>query len=270
MESSTCLSALTCLADTAPVSGEVPPLLSWASLVSLITLSVLEIVLGIDNVIVIAITTSKLDPNIRFKIQRLGIALAIFVRIMLLCSISWIMSLTKPLFAVGGHEFSGRDLVLLIGGLFLIAKATHEIHEKLEPNKREKSDEVGDLAPAKPSVSIPYILIQILLIDIIFSLDSVITAVGMSNQLPVMITAVIIASLVMMIFSKTVSEFVEKHPTMKVLALAFLILIGAMLVGESVGQHIPKGYLYFAMAFALGVESVNIRMRKHGQANDPG
>ena len=258
---------LTCLAELGAAHAHEAPLLSLASLISLVTLASLEIVLGIDNVIVIAITTSKLDPSVRFKVQRLGIGLAVFVRIALLCSINFIMRLTTPLFSAMGHDVTGRDLVLICGGLFLIAKATREIHEKFEPEPTKERDETeGDRPPIAVSANIPYILMQILLIDIIFSLDSVITAVGMSNQLSVMIAAVIIASVVMLVSSKSVSQFVERHPTMKVLALAFLILIGTMLVAEGIGQPIPKGYLYFAMAFSLAVEGVNIKARKRPDA----
>jgi predicted tellurium resistance membrane protein TerC len=252
------------------VAEDVVPLLSLASLLSFITLAGMEIVLGVDNVIMIAITTSRLPLENRYKIQKLGISLAVIVRVGLLCSIKWIMGLTKPLFEVFGHEISGHSLVLILGGLFLIGKATHEIHEKLEQTK-EEADQARALTqqnpetpsgPSKPLHGIGYILAQILLIDIVFSFDSVITAVGMSNQIWIMIAAVVAAAFVMMVFSRAVSVFVDKHPTMKMLALAFLILIGVLLVAEGLGHHIDKGYIYFAMAFALAVEGVNIRMSK--------
>jgi predicted tellurium resistance membrane protein TerC len=222
--------------------------------IGFLTLTVLEIVLGIDNVIFISILSNKLPGSQRATARRLGLGLAMGVRILLLLSISWITRLTEPLFSVFGHEISGRDLVLLVGGLFLLAKATHEIHGKLE------GAEHGAAAPAAPSFA--SVIVQILLLDIVFSLDSVITAVGMVQQVGVMIAAVVVAVVFMMVFAGPVSDFVERHPTVKVLALAFLLMIGAMLVAEGFHQHIPKGYVYFAMAFSVFVEMLNIRLRR--------
>jgi predicted tellurium resistance membrane protein TerC len=218
------------------------------------TLTVLEIVLGIDNVIFISILASKLPREQQSKARYIGLGLAMIMRIALLFSLSWIVRLTEPLFSLLGQEISGRDLVLLIGGLFLIAKATHEIHERLEGEEGEASARV---APSLRSV-----LLQIMILDIVFSLDSVITAVGMVDQLGVMVAAVVTAVAFMMIFARPVSDFVERHPTVKMLALSFLILIGVSLVAESFDQHIPKGYIYFAMAFSVLVEMLNLRARK--------
>jgi predicted tellurium resistance membrane protein TerC len=218
------------------------------------TLTVLEIVLGIDNIIFISILASKLPRDQQSKARYIGLALAMLMRIALLFSLSWIVRLTAPLFAVLGQEISGRDLVLLIGGLFLIGKATREIHERLEGEEGEASARV---APSLRSV-----LIQIMLLDIVFSLDSVITAVGMVDELGVMVAAVVTAVAFMMVFARPVSEFVERHPTVKILALSFLILIGVSLVAEAFDQHIRKGYIYFAMAFSVVVEMLNLRVRK--------
>jgi predicted tellurium resistance membrane protein TerC len=217
------------------------------------TLTVLEIVLGIDNIIFISILASKLPREQQSKARFIGLGLAMLMRIALLFSLTWIVRLTAPLFAVLGQEISGRDLVLLIGGLFLIGKATLEIHERLEGEEGEASARV---APSLRSV-----LIQIMLLDIVFSLDSVITAVGMVDQLGVMVAAVVTAVAFMMLFARPVSEFVERHPTLKILALSFLILIGVSLVAESFDQHIRKGYIYFAMAFSVVVEMLNLRVR---------
>jgi predicted tellurium resistance membrane protein TerC len=225
--------------------------------IGLLTLTALEIVLGIDNVIFISILSGKLPPHQRAKARRLGLGLAMGMRILLLLSISWIVRLTEPWFNLFGRDISGRDLVLLVGGLFLLAKATHEIHSKLEG--AEGTSEVRS-APSFQSV-----IIQILLLDIVFSLDSVITAVGMVQQVSLMITAVVISVGFMMVFAGPVSEFVERHPTVKVLALSFLLMIGAMLVAEGFHQHIPKGYIYFAMAFSVFVEVLNIRLRRVSQ-----
>jgi predicted tellurium resistance membrane protein TerC len=222
--------------------------------VGLATLTVLEIVLGIDNVIFISILAGKLPREQQGRARSIGLLLAMLMRIALLFSLSWIIRLTAPLFTVLGQEISGRDLVLLIGGLFLLAKSTHEIHERLEGEEGETSARV---APSLGSV-----LIQIMLLDIVFSLDSVITAVGMVDQLAVMVTAVIVAVGFMMLFAGSISEFVDRHPTVKMLALSFLILIGVSLIAESFGQHIPKGYIYFAMAFSVLVEMLNLRARK--------
>ena len=218
------------------------------------TLTALEIVLGIDNIVFISILADKLPPDQRAKARRVGLGLAMFIRIALLASLAWIIGLTAPLFTVAGVEISGRDLVLLLGGLFLLAKSTHEIHGSLEGEEGHGS--------ARVHASFTSVIIQILLLDIVFSLDSVITAVGMTNQLPVMIAAVVVAVGVMMFAAGPIGSFVSRHPTVKMLALSFLILIGVMLVAESFDQHIPKGYIYFAMAFALGVEMLNLRLRK--------
>jgi predicted tellurium resistance membrane protein TerC len=224
---------------------------SW---IALLTLTVLEIVLGIDNVIFISILAGKLPPDRQGKARKLGLFLAMFIRIGLLASLAWIVTLTRPLFKVFGQGVSGRDLILLVGGLFLIAKATHEIHERLEGEEGEAS--------ARAAASFAGVIVQILLLDIVFSLDSVITAVGMANHLPIMIAAVVIAVGVMMVSSGAIGAFVERHPTIKMLALSFLLLIGMSLIGEGFGQHIPKGYIYFAMGFSVFVEMLNLRMRK--------
>jgi predicted tellurium resistance membrane protein TerC len=224
---------------------------SW---IALLTLTVLEIVLGIDNIIFISILVGKLAKAQQPKARRLGLALAMFLRIGLLASLVWIARLTSPLFTVLGKGISGRDLILLAGGLFLLTKATREIHDKLEGEEGEASSRV----PARFAA----VIVQILLLDIVFSLDSVITAVGMANHLSVMIAAVVIAVGVMMFAAGPIGDFVARHPTVKMLALAFLILIGMSLLAEGLGQHIPKGYIYFAMAFSVFVEFLNLRMRK--------
>ena len=224
--------------------------------ISLLTLTALEIVLGIDNVIFISILASKLPAEEQGKARKLGLMLALVTRILLLMSLTWIMGLTKPLFTLPllNEEISGRDLVLLLGGLFLIWKSVREVHEKLEA-------EDGHVTKNLKRVSFAAVIVQILLLDIVFSLDSVITAVGMANQLWVMVTAVIVAIGVMLAAAESISNFVNRHPTLKMLALSFLILIGVMLVAEGLDQHIPKGYIYFSMAFAFGVEMLNLRMR---------
>ncbi|OGU72117.1 MAG: hypothetical protein A2V93_06035 [Ignavibacteria bacterium RBG_16_34_14] len=222
-------------------------------LIAFLTLTVLEIVLGIDNIIFISIVSGKLPETVQPKARVVGLALAMIMRILLLLSLTWIMRLTTPLFVILSQEISGRDLILIIGGLFLIGKSTFEIHDKLE------GEEGGKSAKVKPSFS--SVIIQILLLDIVFSLDSVITAVGMVDKIGVMITAVIIAVIFMMIFSASISNFVHKHPTIKILALSFLILIGLSLVTEGFDQHISKGYIYFAMAFSVFVEMLNIKVR---------
>jgi predicted tellurium resistance membrane protein TerC len=220
--------------------------------IALATLTGLEIVLGIDNIIFIAILVGRLPKEKRQKARILGLSLAMGTRILLLLSLFLIMKLTTPLFNLFEHGFSGRDLILLFGGLFLMAKSTLEIHHNIDP-KEEKNKK--NMSSAK---SFAGILIQIALLDIIFSLDSVITAVGMVSQIEIMILAVVIAVLIMMAASKGISDFIDKHPTLKMMALAFLILIGVTLMGEGLGFHIPKGYIYFSMAFALAVESLNI------------
>ncbi|WP_169784478.1 TerC family protein [Campylobacter curvus] len=225
--------------------------------ISLMTLTGLEIVLGIDNIIFIAILVGKLPPNQRDRGRILGLALAMMTRILLLLSLFWIMKLTKPLFSIANFEITGRDLVLIIGGLFLIAKSTLEIHS----NIMGEHDEVKkDLK--KTQANFIFIVTEIAILDIVFSLDSVITAVGMANHIEIMILAVILAVGVMMFASKSISNFVDGNPTIKILALAFLILIGFSLIGEGLGLHVPKGYIYFAMAFSLAVELINIYARK--------
>ncbi len=226
--------------------------------IALVTLTVLEIVLGIDNVIFISILAGKLPAGQQKRARRVGLALAMITRLLLLFSLTWLIGLTAPLFAVIGHEVSGRDLILLLGGLFLIAKATHEIHDKLE-------GESGTRA-AKTAASFGGVIVQIMLLDVVFSLDSVITAVGMVRVLWVMAAAIVIAVGVMLISVEAIAGFVERHPTIKMLALSFLLLIGFSLVAESLGREIPKGYLYFAMGFSVMVELLNLRvMKKHGQ-----
>jgi predicted tellurium resistance membrane protein TerC len=228
--------------------------LTMSALASLLTLTGLEIVLGIDNVIFIAILVGKLPEHERTKVRNLGLFLAMFMRIGLLLGITWIMGLKKDLFTLFGHGFTGKDLILLAGGLFLLAKSTHEIHEKVEDSGHEHG-------PRKASASRTGIIGQIIAIDLVFSLDSIITAVGMAQQVGIMIAAVVIAVGAMMIFSGKVSAFIERHPTIKMLALSFLLMIGIMLVADGLGHHIEKGYIYFAMAFSLGVEALNIRIR---------
>jgi predicted tellurium resistance membrane protein TerC len=225
--------------------------------IALLTLTVLEIVLGIDNIIFISILVGKLQERQQPRARRLGLFLAMFLRIGLLASIAWMAKLTAPLFSVLGQGISGRDLILLTGGVFLLFKATREIHDRLE------GEEEG--ANARAVASFTAVIIQILLLDIVFSLDSVITAVGMADHLPVMIAAVVIAVGVMMFAAGPISNFVSRHPTIKMLALSFLLLIGMSLVAEGLGRHIPKGYIYFAMAFSVFVEMLNLRSSKKGK-----
>lgn len=224
------------------------------ALIALLTLTILEIVLGIDNIIFISILSGKLPPDQRKKGRLLGLALAMITRILLLFSISLIIKLKEPFFTVFEIGLSGRDLILILGGLFLLAKSTIEIHSKLEGEEEHHN--------IKTKVSFAGVIIQILLLDIVFSLDSVITAIGMANDLAVMIIAVVIAVIFMMFFSGSISDFVENHPTIKILALSFLLLIGFTLVVEGLHQQIPKGYIYFAMAFSVFVEMLNLKMRK--------
>lgn len=221
--------------------------------IALVTLTSLEIVLGIDNVIFISILAGKLPADQQKKARQTGLALAMLVRIGLLFALGWIIRLTAPLFTIVGLEISGRDLILLGGGLFLLAKSTYEIHERLE-------GETGH-ASARVAASFASVIVQILLLDIVFSLDSVITAVGMVDELPVMIAAVVIAVAVMLLAAGSISDFVERHPTVKMLALSFLLLIGFSLIIEGLHQHIPKGYIYFAMGFSVLVEMLNLRLR---------
>lgn len=222
--------------------------------IALATLTVLEIVLGIDNIVFISILSGRLPKNRQQRARVLGLAIAMLTRVGLLFSISWLSNLTTDLFEVFGRAITGRDLVFLAGGLFLLYKATVEIHERLEGASHEESK-------ARPTATFAAVITQIVLLDIVFSLDSVITAVGMANELAVMITAVVIAVGIMMFAAGPVSEFVERHPTVKMLALAFLLLIGMTLVADGLGQHIPKGYIYFAMGFSIMVEFLNLRAK---------
>ncbi|WOG29837.1 TerC family protein [Endozoicomonas sp. 8E] len=228
--------------------------------IALATLTLLEIILGIDNIIFITIVVDKMPAHQRNSARRLGLLLAMFTRIALLLSITWIMSLTSPLFHLFNHTLSGRDLILLGGGLFLLIKATHEIHDSIEPGK----DEGSHLKPRGYVTT----LIQIALIDIVFSLDSVITAVGLAEHLWVMITAIVISVGIMMFAAGPIGEFVSDHPTFKMLALSFLLLVGVSLMGEGLDFHIPKGYIYFAMAFSLAVEMLNTRLRSRQSATN--
>jgi predicted tellurium resistance membrane protein TerC len=221
--------------------------------IALVTLTSLEIVLGVDNVIFISILAGKLHESRRSRARRVGLFLAMFMRIGLLLSLAWLIRLTAPLFTVMGHPFAGRDLILVGGGLFLVAKSTMEIHDRLE------GDEGHESARVLPSFSA--VIIQVMLLDIVFSLDSVITAVGMANDLGVMVAAVVMAVGVMMVAADGISGFVDKHPTVKVLALSFLLLIGVSLIADGFGQHISKGYIYFAMGFSVFVEMINLRVR---------
>ena len=234
-------------------------LLSLDSLLGLATLTLMEIVLGIDNVVFIAILVAKLPAAQQNLARRLGLTLALGIRIVLLLAISWIMGLTRPLVTFGESEMSGRSLILLGGGLFLMFKATREVYEKVEGHDHEAER-------GKSRAMFGWVLFQILLLDIVFSLDSVITAVGMANQVPVMITAMVLAMLVMLVSAGAVSGFVDRHPSVKILALSFLLLIGVMLVAEGMGTHMAKGYVYFAMAFSLFVEMLNLRYRQRDVA----
>jgi predicted tellurium resistance membrane protein TerC len=222
--------------------------------IGLLTLTVLEIVLGVDNIIFISILAGKLPPEQRSKARKLGLMGAFVSRILLLLSIAWIVRLTAPLFTVVGVDISGRGLILILGGLFLIGKATHEIHDKLEGEEESAADRTK-------VASLAGVIAQIMVIDVVFSLDSVITAVGMVDQVSIMIAANVIALGIMLVAAGPISNFVDRHPTVKMLALSFLVLIGTNLVAEGIGQHIPKGYTYFAMAFSVLVEMLNIKVR---------
>lgn len=231
------------------------------------TLTALEIVLGIDNVVFISILAGKLPANVEDRARIVGLGLAMFSRILLLLAITWLIGLTGPLFALLGNEFSGKDLIMLGGGLFLVAKSTYEIHEAFEGDEGRRTRVRG-----QPSFN--SVLIQIVLLDIVFSLDSVITAVGMVEEVGVMIAAVVVAVGIMMVASGPISRFIRQHPTVKMLALSFLLLIGVTLMADAFGQHVPKGYIYFAMAFSLGVEILNLRLvgranRAHARAVEP-
>jgi predicted tellurium resistance membrane protein TerC len=233
-------------------------LLTTENAIAFLTLASLEIVLGIDNIVFISILTGKLPQEQQARGRTLGLALAMGMRIALLFAISWVMGLTAPLFEVLGHEISGRDLILLVGGLFLIGKATFEIHERLEGGGHDDDT-------AKRTASFVSVLVQIAILDMVFSLDSVITAVGMADDLGVMVTAVVLSMIVMLVFVNPICAFVDRHPTVKMLALSFLLLIGMALVGDGCGFHIPKGYIYFAMGFSLFVEALNLRVKAKGR-----
>jgi predicted tellurium resistance membrane protein TerC len=228
--------------------------LTPAVLISFFTLFALELVLGIDNIIFISILAGKLPKDQQNKARVTGLSLAVITRVLLLLSLSWIITLTAPLFTVFTEEISGRDLILALGGLFLIAKSTLEISQKLEGEEGSQSNKVAH--------SFRAVIFQILLLDIVFSLDSVITAVGMVSQVSVMIAAVLASTLVMLFSAKSISDFVDSHPSLKILALSFLLMIGLTLVAEAFDQHVPKGYIYFSMAFSVFVELLNIKMRK--------
>jgi predicted tellurium resistance membrane protein TerC len=227
--------------------------LTFDGLLALVTLTSLEIVLGVDNVIFISILSARLPPAQQPQARRIGLIGAMVTRILLLSSIAWIIRLTAPLFTVLGHDISGRDLILLGGGLFLMAKATLEIHERLEGHETQ--------AVRRVMPSFTAVVTQIMILDIVFSLDSVITAVGMVDELAIMIAAVVLAVIVMMVSAEPISAFVGRHPTVKILALSFLLLIGLSLLGEGLALHIPKGYIYFAMGFSVFVEMINLRVR---------
>ncbi|GFE62539.1 TerC family protein [Geobacter sp. AOG2] len=222
---------------------------------ALATLTALEIVLGIDNIIFISILAGKLPAHQQERARIVGLGLAMFIRIGLLFSLTWLMGLTKPFFSLLGNEISGRDLILIAGGLFLLAKSTMEIHGKLEGGE-------GHAASGCPGTTFGGVIIQILMLDVVFSLDSIITALGMANKLAVMVAAVVVAVGFMMLFSGKISAFVERHPTIKMLALSFLILIGVALIGDGLDMHLPKGYIYFAMGFSVAVEMLNLRLRR--------
>jgi predicted tellurium resistance membrane protein TerC len=222
--------------------------------IALATLTFLEIVLGVDNIIFISILSGKLPAHQQARARRLGLLAAMGTRVLLLFSLAWISKLTTPLFSLIGEEISGRDLILILGGLFLLAKSTYEIHDKLEGEEGHASSKVA--------ASFASVIFQIMLLDIVFSLDSVITAVGMVRELWVMVTAVIVAVLIMMLSAEPISDFVHRHPTVKMLALSFLLLIGLSLIAEGFEHHIPKGYIYFAMGFSVFVEMINLRLRK--------
>lgn len=221
---------------------------------ALVTLTAIEVVLGMDNIVFLSIMVSRLPSNRQRSARMFGLGLAMITRILLLLFLTALMRLTRPLFALAGHAFSGRDIILLAGGLFLLAKSTFEIHDSLEG---------GDTSmPARPGTSFASVVIQIAVLDIVFSLDSVITAIGLAREVVVMVVAIIIAVMFMMVLSGSLIRFIEQHPTIKMLALSFLLLIGLALIGDGLGMHIPKGYIYFAMAFSVFVEILNMKLRK--------
>jgi predicted tellurium resistance membrane protein TerC len=236
--------------------------------IALLTLTALEIVLGIDNIIFISILSGKLPQEQQARARTLGLGAALVTRLLLLMSLAWIMRLTNPLFTVVGQEISGRDLILIIGGLFLLGKATHEIHTRLEGEEGH--------GPGRKAATFTSVIVQIMLLDVVFSLDSVITAIGMVDEIGVMVTAVIIAVAIMMVAAGPISTFVDRHPTVKMLALSFLLLVGTALVAEGFEQHMPRGYIYFAMGFSVFVEMLNLRASKksskpiHLRSNMPG
>ncbi|MCC6552307.1 MAG: TerC family protein [Polyangiaceae bacterium] len=239
---------------------DLSPFLHPDGWITLATLSALEIVLGIDNIVFLSIMVARLPPRQQPAARRIGLVLALAMRLLLLLTISWVMSLKAGLFTVFGRTFSGRDLILLGGGLFLLAKSTHEMFDKLEVEHEEKD------AAKKGRSAFVGIVVQIMLLDIVFSLDSVITAVGMAKDVVIMVMAMFVAMGVMLVFAGAIGAFIEKHPSMKILALSFLLLIGVVLIADGMGQHISKGYIYFAMAFSLGVELVNMRLRLRQRA----
>lgn len=224
-------------------------------LISLLTLTFLEIVLGIDNIVFISIVGSRLPASQQKKVRIIGLTLALAGRILLLLAIEWIIGLTKPIFTINDFAFSFRDLILIVGGLFLIAKSTSEMHKKLEVSKEEEKASLR-------KHTLRSAIVQILLLDLVFSLDSIITAVGLVDQVYIIVIAIVISMGVMLAFSKAISDFINKHPTMKLLAIAFLLMIGTVLVIEGLHVHVPKGYIYFSMAFALAIEFLNMRLRK--------
>lgn len=229
-------------------------LFSVHSIIPFLTLCALELVLGIDNIIFISIVSDRLPSNQRRQARTIGLSLAIVTRLLLLLSLSWMMNLTNPLFTLFNQSISGRDIIMILGGLFLIAKSTHEIHQKLESIEERNTQQKKN--------NFLFVLIQIILLDLVFSLDSVITAVGMVNEIPIMASAIIVSTLIMIFASHSIAEFVDKHPTIKMLALSFLVLIGVALLAEGFDTHIPKGYIYFSMVYALIVEVLNLRLRK--------
>ncbi len=229
----------------------------WASL---ITLTVMEIVLGIDNIVFISVIVGRLEAASAKRARQIGLALALIFRVILLMALTWLIGLTQPLFTFQGEEFSWRDLILLAGGLFLLVKATHEIHDGIESAGEEDG-------PASKGGTFASIIMQIIVIDMVFSVDSIVTAIGMAEHVEVMIAAVVISMAVMYVASGAIADFIERHPTTKMLALSFLLLIGVALIADGIGFHIPRGYIYFAMAFAAGVEAINILAKRRSDAS---